>query len=121
MIMLQIMYVSARCGWRRTIGIGKRIAVIKHAFKRSFPTPSWCLVDPEVIRHERKRNKRQKACLAACRFSARESLGTADICVTVRAQDVEGIWFEKTGDDLLARAFLHEIDHLNGRLSIRPR
>ena len=38
--------------------------------------------------------------------------------VTVRAQDVEGKWFEKTGEDLLARAFLHETDHLNGRLYI---
>jgi peptide deformylase len=38
--------------------------------------------------------------------------------VTVRAQDAEGNWFEKTGDDLLARAFVHEIDHLNGRLFI---
>ena len=36
----------------------------------------------------------------------------------VRAQDVEGNWFEKSGDDLLARAFAHEIDHLNGRLFI---
>ncbi|HEX3586841.1 MAG TPA: peptide deformylase, partial [Candidatus Angelobacter sp.] len=33
-------------------------------------------------------------------------------------QDVNGNWFEKTGDDLLARAFLHETDHLNGRLFI---
>jgi peptide deformylase len=38
--------------------------------------------------------------------------------VTVRAQDVDGKWFEKTGDDLLARALLHETDHLNGRLFI---
>ena len=26
--------------------------------------------------------------------------------------------FEKTGEDLLARAFLHETDHLNGKLYI---
>ncbi|MGH9576560.1 MAG: peptide deformylase, partial [Terriglobales bacterium] len=38
--------------------------------------------------------------------------------VTVRAQDLEGKTFERTGEDLLARAFLHETDHLNGRLFI---
>ena len=38
--------------------------------------------------------------------------------VTIRAQDVHGKVFEKTGEDLLARAFLHETDHLNGKLYI---
>ncbi len=57
----------------------------------------------------------QEGCLSLPDF--RENVTRANI-VTVRAQDVEGNWFEKTGDDLLARAFLHEIDHLNGRLFI---
>ncbi|HBY60338.1 MAG TPA: peptide deformylase, partial [Solibacterales bacterium] len=38
--------------------------------------------------------------------------------VTVRAQNVKGETFEVTGEELLARAFLHETDHLNGRLYI---
>ena len=38
--------------------------------------------------------------------------------VTVRAQDAGGKFFEHTGEDLLARAFLHETDHLNGKLYI---
>ena len=38
--------------------------------------------------------------------------------VTVRAQNAKGESFEMTGEDLLARAFLHETDHLNGRLYI---
>jgi peptide deformylase len=36
----------------------------------------------------------------------------------VRAQNASGKWFEHTGEDLLARAFLHETDHLNGKLYI---
>ena len=36
----------------------------------------------------------------------------------MRAQDIHGKWYEKTGEDLLARAFLHETDPLNGRLYI---
>ena len=38
--------------------------------------------------------------------------------VTVRACDAKGIEFELTGEDLLARAFQHETDHLNGKLYI---
>ena len=38
--------------------------------------------------------------------------------VTVRAQDAKGETFERTGEDLLARAFCHETDHLNGKLYI---
>ena len=38
--------------------------------------------------------------------------------VIVRAQNRQGEAFEITGSDLLARAFCHEIDHLNGILFI---
>ncbi len=38
--------------------------------------------------------------------------------VRIRAQDEHGKWFEMDGDDLLARAFQHEIDHLDGVLFI---
>ncbi len=36
----------------------------------------------------------------------------------LRAQDVEGNTFEESGEDLLARIWQHENDHLNGRLII---
>jgi peptide deformylase len=36
----------------------------------------------------------------------------------VRAQDVDGNWFEVEGTELLARALQHEIDHLDGILFI---
>ena len=36
----------------------------------------------------------------------------------VRAQDRHGEWFEVEGRGLTARAFCHEIDHLDGRLFI---
>lgn len=38
--------------------------------------------------------------------------------VTIRALDREGNVYEKTGEDLLAKAFCHEIDHLSGILYI---
>ncbi len=36
--------------------------------------------------------------------------------VKVRAQDRDGVWFEAEGQELVARAFCHELDHLDGRL-----
>lgn len=38
--------------------------------------------------------------------------------VTVRAQNRHGETFEITGSDFLARAFCHELDHLDGKLYI---
>ena len=38
--------------------------------------------------------------------------------VRVRAQDAHGKWFEMDGEELLSRAFQHEIDHLDGVLFI---
>jgi peptide deformylase len=38
--------------------------------------------------------------------------------VTLRNRTKEGDWVELTGEDLLARAFCHEIDHLRGRLFV---
>lgn len=36
--------------------------------------------------------------------------------VKVRAQDRNGEWFEVEGEELKARAFCHEIEHLEGKL-----
>ena len=36
--------------------------------------------------------------------------------VTVKAQDRDGKWFTIEGEELLARAFCHECEHLDGKL-----
>ena len=38
--------------------------------------------------------------------------------VRVRAQDRDGNWFEAEGEELTARAFCHEIEHLDGHLYV---
>ena len=38
--------------------------------------------------------------------------------VTIRNRTRDGAWQELTGEDLMARAFCHEIDHLRGRLFV---
>jgi peptide deformylase len=112
--MFESMYAAHGVGLAAPqIGISRRIAVIDVTFKED-PNAKLVLINPEVIAREGKQNG-QEGCLSLPDF--RENVTRANV-VTVRAQDVEGNWFEKTGDDLLARAFVHEIDHLNGRLFI---
>ncbi len=43
---------------------------------------------------------------------------TRALTVKLRAQDVRGEWFEREAEGLAARCFLHETDHLNGKLFI---
>lgn len=38
--------------------------------------------------------------------------------VKMRAQDRNGNWFEVEGEELMARAMLHEYDHLDGKLFV---
>ena len=95
------------------IGISKRLAVIDVTFKED-PGAKLVLVNPEII-HTEGRHTQNEGCLSIPEF--REPVTRASK-VTVRAQDVNGKWFQKTGEELLARAFLHETDHLNGKLYI---
>jgi len=95
------------------IGISKRLAVIDVTFKED-PNAKLVLANPEII-HTEGKQKQSEGCLSIPDF--REDVTRPKI-VTVRAQDINGKWYEKTGEDLLARAFLHETDHLNGKLYI---
>ena len=95
------------------IGISKRLAVIDVTFKED-PHAKLVLVNPEII-HTEGKHRQNEGCLSIPEF--REPVTRASK-VKIRAQDVNGKWFEKTGEDLLARAFLHETDHLYGKLYI---
>jgi peptide deformylase len=112
--MFESMYAAHGVGLAAPqIGISRRLAVIDVTFKED-PEAKLVLVNPEVIRTEGRHNQNE-GCLSVPDF--REPVTRARK-VTVRAQDVNGKWYEKSGEELLARAFLHEIDHLNGKLYI---
>lgn len=95
------------------IGIGKRIAVIDVTSGED-AGQKLVLINPEIVATEGTQSG-EEGCLSIPTF--RETVKRAKR-VTVRAQNVKGEPFEMTGEDLLARAFLHETDHLNGRLYI---
>jgi peptide deformylase len=112
--MFESMYAAHGVGLAAPqIGISKRLAVVDVTFKEN-PEAKLVLVNPEIIDKE-GRQRGTEGCLSIPEF--REEVTRAKI-VTVRAQNVTGKFFEHTGEDLLARAFLHETDHLNGKLYI---
>ena len=95
------------------IGISKRISVIDKSSGEN-PAEKIVLINPEIVRVDGKQTS-EEGCLSVPGFREQVSRPKR---VTVRAQNVKGEWFEMTGEELLARAFLHETDHLNGRLYI---
>ncbi len=70
------------------------------------------LINPEII-EESGSQIDSEGCL-----SVPKVFGTVErpMNVKVRAQDRDGNWFEIEGEGLTARAFCHEIDHLDGKL-----
>jgi peptide deformylase len=97
------------------IDIAKRITVIDITGGEEGHEPQrLVLINPEVTTKEGKITE-EEGCLSIP--GIREPVTRARK-VTVRAQNIEGEWYEMAGEDLLARAFQHEIDHLNGILFV---
>ena len=95
------------------IGVSKRLAVIDVTSGED-AAQKLVLINPEIVATEGTQTG-EEGCLSIPTF--REPVKRAKK-VMIRAQNVKGEPFELTGEDLLARAFLHETDHLNGRLYI---
>jgi len=112
--MFESMYAAHGVGLAAPqIGISKRIAVIDVTFKED-PDAKLVLINPEIITLEGKISE-SEGCLSIPEF--RENVTRAKKA-SVRAQNAKGEFWEKTGEELLARAFQHEIDHLHGKLYI---
>ncbi len=112
--MFESMYAAKGVGLAAPqIGFGRRVAVIDISVGED-PAQKLVLINPEILSREGTILS-EEGCLSVPGF--REQVTRAKK-VTVKAQDVNGAWYEQTGEDLLARAFLHETDHLNGTLYI---
>ena len=70
------------------------------------------LINPEIIASEGQQNE-VEGCLS---IPDRWGITDRPMKVTVKALDREGKEFKVTGSGLAARAFCHEIDHLDGKL-----
>ena len=70
------------------------------------------LINPEIILHE-STVRGEEGCLSLPEIYADVQRAAR---VIVRAQDIDGKWFEVEGTELLGRCLQHEIDHLHGKL-----
>jgi peptide deformylase len=96
------------------IGLGLRLAVVDVTTGKN-PEAKIVLANPEII-HAEGENREEEGCLSIPGF---RGYVIRPQFITVRAQNVKGESFEMRGENLLARAFCHEIDHLNGILFIQ--
>lgn len=72
------------------------------------------LINPEIVETEGEQCE-EEGCLS---LPGRNSVTYRPMTVTVRAQNRDGNWCMYKGEGLKARAFCHEIDHLDGILFI---
>jgi peptide deformylase len=96
------------------IGISKRLAVVDVTVGKN-PEAKLVLANPEIIHFEGEQRE-EEGCLSVPGF--RGTVARPQY-VTVRAQDVNGKTFEMNAEGLLARAFCHECDHLDGVLFLQ--
>lgn len=72
------------------------------------------LINPKIIAYSGEQES-EEGCLS---IPGRWGLTRRPMHVTVRAMNRQGETFDITGSGLLAKAFCHEIDHLDGKLYI---
>jgi peptide deformylase len=112
--MFESMYLAQGIGLAAPqIALSKRITVIDVSFRKN-PEDKLALINPQILSAEGKQVE-EEGCLSLPEI--REKV-TRAAKVKVKAQDVTGKWFEVEGEELLARALQHEIDHLDGVLFI---
>jgi peptide deformylase len=112
--MFESMYAARGVGLAAPqIGISKCIAVIDVTTGED-PAQKIVLINPEIVVREGSQTG-EEGCLSLPTF--REPVTRARK-VIVKARNAKGDEFELTGEDLLARAFLHETDHLSGTLYV---
>ena len=95
------------------IGISRKIAVIDVSNGEK-PEDKLVLINPMIVKVDGKQEG-EEGCLSIPGFREQVKRGRS---VTIRARNALGVVFERTAEDLLARAFLHETDHLYGKLYI---
>jgi peptide deformylase len=112
--MFETMYAAQGIGLAAPqVAVPKRITVIDLSMGKN-PKDKLVLINPEIIERDGKQYE-EEGCLSFP--DIREKIQRA-FKVTIRAQDENGKWFEMDGEELLSRAFQHEIDHLDGVLFI---
>ena len=110
--MFESMYAAKGIGLAAPqIGVSKQITVIDLSFEKN-PEEKLVLINPEITFREGRQHE-EEGCLSLPEIREKVSRSAH---VRVKAQNELGEWYEMDGEELLARAFQHEIDHLHGIL-----
>jgi peptide deformylase len=110
--MIETMYAAPGVGLAAPqIGLGIRLMVIDITVGED-PAQVIVMANPVVIEKEGEQHE-EEGCLSVPGYSG---VVTRPSWVRVRGQDLKGQEITLEGEGLLARAFCHEIDHLDGRL-----
>jgi len=113
--MFATMYASQGIGLAAPqVGKSIRLTVVDVTSGKN-PEAKIVLVNPEII-HGEGEKREEEGCLSIPGF---RGYVVRPQFVTIKAQNLKGEPFEIRGEDLLARAFCHEIDHLNGILFLQ--
>ena len=88
------------------VGILKRVAVV------DIGEGTYELVNPEIIYTDGSQTGAE-GCLSN---PGKFGMVTRPNVVRIKAQDRNGVWHEYEGEGLLARAFCHETEHLDGKM-----
>ena len=97
------------------VGIIRRACVVLETNVEEGQEPYFIeLVNPEIIASQGE----QSGCEGCLSFPGQFGVVVRPERVTVRAQDRFGNTFEREGVGLTARAFCHELDHLDGILFV---
>lgn len=108
--MAETMRAANGCGLAAPqIGVLRRVVVIETEESGLIE-----LINPKIIKKSGKQNE-VEGCLS---IPGKAGITDRPAKVTVRALDRDGNEVEYTGEGLLARAFCHELDHLDGKLFI---
>ena len=91
------------------IGILRRVALVMDAEENVIE-----LINPTIIKEEGEQTGLE-GCLSV---PGKYGVVTRPMYVTVRAQDRNGNTFEVSGEELTARCFCHELEHLDGHLFV---
>ena len=110
-ILLDDMYETMQS--RDGVGLAApQVGILKRAVVIDIGDGKIELINPEIV-EESGEQTGSEGCLSVPGVFGEV---TRPNVVTVKAQDRNGKWFKITGKELLARAFCHEIEHLDGKL-----
>lgn len=105
--MKDTLYKAEGCGLAAVqVGVLKRVVVV------DVGDGLLELINPEIIETSGEQYE-VEGCLS---LPGKSGITKRPMCVKVKAQNRAGRWCQYKGEGLKARAFCHEIDHLDGHL-----